>query len=85
MIIISLFKEKLSYVVDDAARDVIPYERDLYSKIDEQRLRQLIEKGAKVTYQDRAAFIEASKIVYDKWEDKIGGKEKVKAILDFEY
>lgn len=53
--------------------------------MDEQRLEQLIEKGVKVTYPDRAPFIEASKIVYDKWADKVDGYEKIEAIVDFEY
>lgn len=75
----------LQKIVDDAARDVTPYQRDLYSKMDEQRLEQLIEKGVNVTYPDKTLFMEASKIVYDKWEDEIGGSEKIKAILDFKY
>ena len=53
--------------------------------MDEHRLGQLIEKGVKVTYPDRAPFMKASKIVYDKWADKVGGYEKIKAIIDFKY
>jgi len=75
----------LQKIVDDAARDATPYERELYSKMDEQRLGMLIEKGVNVTYPDRDLFMKASKIVYDKWSDDVGGYEKINAILDFKY
>ncbi len=39
--------------------------------------------GVQVTYPDRAAFIEASSTVYEAWLERIGGRGRLDAILNF--
>ncbi|MCK5608136.1 TRAP transporter substrate-binding protein [Candidatus Pacearchaeota archaeon] len=75
----------LQKIVDESLQELVDYERNLYTEVDEQRLEQLKAAGVKITYPDRVPFIEASKKVYDKWADKVGGSEKIQAIVDFEY
>ncbi len=75
----------LQEVVDDSLRELVDYERNLYTEIDQKRLEQLKKAGVKVTYPDRAPFLEASKEVYEKWSDKVGGWERINEIVDFEY
>jgi len=73
----------LQKIVDDALQELVDYERNLYTEIDEKRLEQLKASGVEITYPDRAPFLEAAKRVYEKWADKVGGWEKINEILDF--
>jgi tripartite ATP-independent transporter DctP family solute receptor len=73
----------LQKVVTDSAKEISGYQRELYAKRDDELLGQLKAKGVKVTYPDRAAFMEASKVVYDKWSKKVGGREKINEIANF--
>jgi len=47
--------------------------------------RFLGRTGVKITYPDKAPFIEASKAVYEKWADRVGGRKKIEAIKNFDY
>ncbi len=75
----------LKKIVDDTLQELIDYERDLYTKVSEQRLEQLKAAGVKITYPDIAPFIEASKVVYEKWADRVGGRKKIDEIVNFVY
>jgi len=75
----------LQQLVDDEAKAAIKYERELYKEKDEGLLPELEGLTNQITYPDRTPFIEASSAVYDKWADKVGGREKIDAILNFEY
>ncbi len=75
----------LQIIVDESLRELIDYERDLYTSIDEQRLKQLIDAGVKVTTPDRASFFKARDQVYEEWADKVGGREKIDEIINFPY
>ena len=75
----------LQKIVDDSLLELVDYERNLYSEVDKKRLEQLMELGVEITYPDRAHFLEAAKRVYEKWADKVGGWEKINAIINFEY
>jgi TRAP-type C4-dicarboxylate transport system substrate-binding protein len=75
----------LQKILDDTGREVGAFERALYVKRDKELLSQLQADGVNVTYPDREPFIEAAKAVYDQWADKVGGSEKIQAIIDFEY
>ena len=73
----------LQELVDRTLIDLVDYERQLYADIDEQRLEQLIAAGVTVTYPDRASFVEASTTVYDAWAERVGGRDRIDAILNF--
>ncbi len=75
----------LQKVLDDTGREIAAFERTLYAERDDELLRQLEEAGVNITYPDRQAFIEAAQPVYDKWAEKVGGRDKIQAIMDFEY
>jgi tripartite ATP-independent transporter DctP family solute receptor len=70
----------LQELVDGTLIDLVPYERDLYTEVDAERLQQLIDAGVSVTYPDRDQFIETSTAVYDAWADRVGGRDRIDAI-----
>lgn len=70
----------LQELVDTTLLDLVPYERDLYTEVDAERLQQLIEAGVAVTYPDRAEFVDSAAAVYDAWADRVGGRERIDAI-----
>ncbi len=73
----------LQELVDTTLTDLVDYERQLYTDIDELRLQQLVDAGVTVTYPDRQAFVAASATVYDAWAERVGGRQRIDAILDF--
>ena len=75
----------LQKIVSDSAQEISGYQRDLYAKRDDELLGQLKAKGVKVTDPDRGAFIKASKAVYDKWAEKVGGRDKINEVANFKY
>ena len=75
----------LQKVLDDTGREIAAYERELYAERDKELLSQLEEAGVNITYPDRESFIAAAEPVYDKWADKVGGRDKIQAIMDFPY
>lgn len=75
----------LQKVLDDTGREIANFERTLYAERDDELLRQLKKGGVNITYPDRQPFIEAAQPVYEKWAEKVGGMEKIQAIMDFEY
>jgi TRAP-type C4-dicarboxylate transport system substrate-binding protein len=75
----------LQKIVDGSLKEIVDFERDLYTRIDEQRLEQLKESGVNITYPEREPFLEASMPVYEKWAEQVGGWEKINSIIDFEY
>jgi tripartite ATP-independent transporter DctP family solute receptor len=75
----------LQQLVDDEAKAMVKHERELYKEKDEGLLPELEGLTNIITYPDRTPFIEASNAVYDKWADKVGGREKIDAVLNFEY
>ena len=77
--------EDLQQIVDQSLAELVDYERQLYTEVDDQLLKELETSGAEITYPERAPFVEASKPVYDKWAEKVGGWEKINEILNFKY
>jgi len=75
----------LQELVNDEAKAAIKLERELYRKEDEGLLPDLEALGVQITYPDRAPFIEAANEVYDKWADKVGGREKIDEVLNLKY
>jgi tripartite ATP-independent transporter DctP family solute receptor len=75
----------LQIIVNETLQELVDYERDLYTKVSQQRLEQLKAAGVKITYPDRAPFITAAKKVYEKWADRVGGRKKIEEIMNFDY
>lgn len=75
----------LQEVLEVTGREIAAYERELYAERDIELLSQLEEAGVNITHPDRDLFVEAAQPVYQKWADKVGGMEKIQAIMDFEY
>ena len=73
----------LQELVDTTLTDLVDDDRQIYTDIDEQRLQQLVDAGVTVTYPDRQAFVAASASVYDAWAERVGGRQRIDAILDF--
>lgn len=46
-------------------------------------LELLKGEGIEITEPDREPFIEAAQSVYDQWGDKVGGRDKIDAIVNF--
>lgn len=81
------FYESLSeehrQIVDECTREMIEYERELYTASEDESLELLKAEGINITEPDREPFIEASKQVYDLWGDRVGGRDKIDAIINF--
>jgi tripartite ATP-independent transporter DctP family solute receptor len=75
----------LQRIVDRTLQELVDYERDLYTRVSEQKFEQLKAAGVKITYPDIAPFKEASKLVYEKWADRVGGLKKINEIVNFDY
>ena len=69
--------------MDECTREVIEYERELYTASEDESLELLKAEGINITEPDREPFIEASKQVYDLWGDRVGGRDKIDAIINF--
>ena len=75
----------LQKIVDEALLELVPYERDLYTRVSREKLEQLKTEGVTITYPDTALFKEASQAVYLKWADKVGGAARIESIINFKY
>jgi len=75
----------LQKLLSDTAKETAKIERELYEKACEETLVLLEKAGVNVTYPDVAPFREAVKVVYDKWADIIGGREKIDEVVNFVY
>ena len=73
----------LRELVDRTVQDLEDYERQLYTDVDEQRLRDLEEAGGIITYPERQPFVDAAQVVYREWADRVGGRERIDAIVNF--
>ncbi len=73
----------LQLIVDESLHELVDFERQLYTDIDNGLLSELEKGGARITYPDKAPFIEASKSVYDKWANQVGGWERINEIVNF--
>jgi len=77
--------ENLRKIVDDSLAELVDEERELYANVSAKRLEQLKELGVNVTYPDPEPFREASREVYEKWADRVGGWELINRIRNFSY
>lgn len=75
--------EEHKAIVDECTREMIELERELYVASEEESLELLKAEGINITTPDRKPFEEASEKVYDQWADKVGGRDKIDAIINF--
>jgi TRAP-type transport system periplasmic protein len=75
----------LQRIVDQTLRELVDYERDLYTKVGVEKFEQLKAAGVKITYPELGPFKEASKRVYDKWAERVGGQKRIDDIRRFDF
>ena len=75
----------LQNIINEAAIKVCREGRGVYAKQDIQKLELLKKNNIKITTPNRAPFIKASSVVYDKWAKVVGGRERIDAILNMKY
>jgi len=74
----------LQQLVDRTVRELAGYERELYAEVDARRLEQLRAAGVQVTYPDREAFARGAEVIYDAWAERVGGRDRIDAILNYQ-
>jgi tripartite ATP-independent transporter DctP family solute receptor len=77
--------EEQKTIIQDAADAMIQKEREDYAASEDEYLEKLKEANVNITYPDKAPFKEASQTAYEQFYDKVGGKEKIDAILNYNY
>ncbi|RHO67234.1 C4-dicarboxylate ABC transporter substrate-binding protein [Clostridium sp. AF50-3] len=70
-------------IIDECTKEMIDKERELYTASEDECLELLNGEGIEITEPDREPFIEAAQSVYDQWGDKVGGRDKIDAIVNF--
>ena len=75
----------LQNIINEAAIKVCREGRGVYAKQDIEKLELLKKNNIKITTPNRAPFIKASSVVYDKWAKVVGGRERIDAILNMKY
>jgi tripartite ATP-independent transporter DctP family solute receptor len=68
-------------VIDLAARDMILQQRAWYRAEADSALRRLGAAGVRISGPDREPFRAAARSVYEDWADRVGGMDKIEAIL----
>ena len=71
-------------IIDECTKEMIDKERELYTASEDECLGYLKEAGVNITEPDRQPFIDAAQKVYDEWADKVGGRDKIDAIINYE-
>jgi tripartite ATP-independent transporter DctP family solute receptor len=69
-------------VIDRAARTMIVQQRAWYRAEADAALERLREAGVTISSPDRGPFRAAARGVYEEWADRVGGMERIEAILD---
>lgn len=65
--------EDVRSVIERIAREVQPFAYETAATMDIELLAQLREAGMQVNTADRAAFVEASGVIYDAWAASVDG------------
>jgi len=69
-------------VIDQAARAMILQQRSWYRAEADSALERLREAGVRVSSPDREPFRAAARSLYEDWAHRVGGMDKIEAILD---
>ncbi len=72
----------LQKVLQEAAAETMPYQRKLFREADMATLERLKKKGVVVDTADPAPFMEAVRGVWKEFEDQVGGRAKIEAVLN---
>src|SRR5699024_2501345 len=78
------FSEEDQDIILEAAKNALPYQRDVSQQQEEDFTVELEEEGMTVTEPELDPFREAVEDVIEKWKPKIG-EDIVDAALDMEY
>jgi tripartite ATP-independent transporter DctP family solute receptor len=78
------FSPELKEIFMNAAKEAGQFERDYFVSMTNKTLEKLIqEKGVTIDRNpDKKAFFEATKYIYKDYEEKVGGKEVIDAIIN---
>jgi len=68
-------------VIDRAARAMVLQQRSWYRAEADSALVRLREAGVRISIPDREPFQTAARSLYEDWADRVGGMEKIEAIL----
>lgn len=69
-------------IIDAASRAMISEQRALYRAEADSALARLREVGVEISFPDREPFREAARAVYAAWAERVGGLERIEAILN---
>jgi tripartite ATP-independent transporter DctP family solute receptor len=72
----------LRAALQDAATETMPYQRTLFRDADRSTLERLKTKGVVVETADPAPFAESAKAAWKVFEDKVGGRAKIEAVVN---
>lgn len=71
----------LRAAMQEAAAETMPHQRKLFREADRATLERLKTKGVIVETADPAPFAEAAKAAWKAFEDKVGGRTKIEAVV----
>lgn len=72
----------LRKALHEAAAETMPYQRKIFREADTATLERLKKKGVVVDTADPTPFAEAARAVWKEFEDKVGGRAKIEAVLN---
>lgn len=74
-------RPELRKALHDAAAEAMPHQRKLFREADAATLERLKKKGVVAEVADPAPFAEAARAAWKEFEDKVGGRAKIEAVL----
>ncbi len=72
----------LRKTLHEAAAETMSYQRKIFREADTATLERLKKKGVVVDTADPSPFAEAARGVWKEFEDKVGGRAKIEAVLN---
>jgi len=72
---------ELRQALAQGVAEAMPYQRKIFREADAATLERLKKKGVVVDVADPAPFADAARTVWKEFEDKVGGRAKIDAVL----
>jgi len=72
----------LRKAVEEASAETMPYQRRIFRQADQETLERLKKKGVVVETADPGPFAQAARSVWTAFEDKVGGRAKIEAVVN---
>jgi tripartite ATP-independent transporter DctP family solute receptor len=72
---------ELRKALAEGVAETMPYQRKIFREADMVTLERLKKKGVVVDTADPAPFAEAARAVWKEFEDKVGGRARIEAVL----